>query len=600
MPRIPDAEVERIKRQVSLESLVREHGVALKRLGSNLVGLCPFHDDHEPSLVITPSKNLWNCLGACQTGGSVIDWVMKTRSCDFRQAVVILRDRCGMPVRAASLAAKTATIEKCVDSSGRGLLERVVRHYQHALTRSTDALNFLMERGIRDEAALETFRLGYVDRTLQSALPSRKTRAGMAIREQLKELGILSSSGHERFAGCVVFPITGRDGTISEIYGRRIRDDVRPGTPVHMYLPGPHRGIWNVGCLGQEEIILCEAIIDALTFWVNGLRNVTCGYGVNGFTDELRTALKEAGTQHVLLAYDRDDAGDKAAAKHAADLEAMGMTTRRLLLPRGMDVNAYALKVTPANKSLENLIHQPTARHATPAQLEALETLDRDPQPKNGTKPANSPAILANPITVAKEEIAAQVDEQKDEITFQFGDRQYRVRGLSKNLSYDQMRISLLIRRGDDYHLDHIDLCNARQRHNFIKTAAEELAIKDQVIKKDLGKICSSWKNARISTSRTRSRPQKPASNSPRRRPKKPWLSSATLAWSSESWRISTLAAWWVRTPTSCWPTWPQSHASCRNPWPSSSRAHPLRAKPRSWKPSWRSCRMNTRSSIPR
>lgn len=77
--RIPEQELERIKTEVSLQRLDEAAGVVLRRHGSDLIGLCPFHDDHEPSLVITPAKNLWHCLGACQASGSVIDWIGATR-----------------------------------------------------------------------------------------------------------------------------------------------------------------------------------------------------------------------------------------------------------------------------------------------------------------------------------------------------------------------------------------------------------------------------------------------------------------------------------------------------------------------------------------
>ena len=78
MARIPTEELERLKQDVSLVRLVEAHGVELRPHGHDLLGLCPFHEDHEPSFVVSPEKNLWHCLGACQTGGSVIDWVMKT------------------------------------------------------------------------------------------------------------------------------------------------------------------------------------------------------------------------------------------------------------------------------------------------------------------------------------------------------------------------------------------------------------------------------------------------------------------------------------------------------------------------------------------
>ena len=76
MARIPNDEIERLRSEVSIERLVVARGVQLKKHGQDLAGLCPFHDDKTPSLVVSPEKNLWHCLGACQTGGSVIDWVM--------------------------------------------------------------------------------------------------------------------------------------------------------------------------------------------------------------------------------------------------------------------------------------------------------------------------------------------------------------------------------------------------------------------------------------------------------------------------------------------------------------------------------------------
>jgi hypothetical protein len=91
MARIPEEVIERLKQEVSLERLVAARGIELKRHGKDLVGLCPFHEDHSPSLVVTPAKNVWNCLGACQQGGDVIQWVMKAQGISFRHAVELLR-----------------------------------------------------------------------------------------------------------------------------------------------------------------------------------------------------------------------------------------------------------------------------------------------------------------------------------------------------------------------------------------------------------------------------------------------------------------------------------------------------------------------------
>jgi hypothetical protein len=111
MGRIAAGELERLKAEISLERLAEARGVVLTRHGADLIGRCPFHDDKSPSLVISPQKNLWHCLGACQTGGSVIDWVMRAEGVSFRHAVELLRE--GFSPLAASLRiVKLATVPK--------------------------------------------------------------------------------------------------------------------------------------------------------------------------------------------------------------------------------------------------------------------------------------------------------------------------------------------------------------------------------------------------------------------------------------------------------------------------------------------------------
>ena len=99
-------------------------------------------------------------------------------------------------------------------------------------------------------------------------------------------------------------------------------------------------------------------MLDALTFWCAGFRNVTTSYGIEGFTDEHHEAFKRFGVERVLIAYDRDDAGERAATKLAERLLAEGIGCYRIQFPRGMDANEYALKVEPATKSLELVIRK--------------------------------------------------------------------------------------------------------------------------------------------------------------------------------------------------------------------------------------------------
>ena len=209
-------------------------------------------------------------------------------------------------------------------------------------------------------------------------LPEKNRKAGGEIRARLQKVGLYRESGHEHFAGSLIVPILDESGHVVEVYGRKLRDDLRAGTPKHLYLPANEtrgRGVWNVQALAaSREIILCEALIDALTFWCAGYRNVTSAYGIEGFTDEMLDAFRRHGIERVLIAFDRDEAGERGAAKVAERLMAAGIECFRIQFPKGMDANEYALKVTPASKSLGIVIRKAlwlgkgTAPTRTPAE----------------------------------------------------------------------------------------------------------------------------------------------------------------------------------------------------------------------------------------
>ena len=265
---------------VSLERLVAAAGIELVRHGADLIGRCPFHEDHAPSLIVSPEKNLWHCLGACQTGGSAIDWVMRTRGVSFRHAVELLRGAPMAPARRLPAPLKP-------EADDQEALGQVVAYYHSALKESPEALRYLESRGLAHPEMIGRFKLGFANRTLGYRLPEKNRKAGAEMRGRLQRLGILRESGHEHFNGSIVVPIFSLAGDVLGMYGRKITPNLREGTPLHLYLPGPHRGVWNEEALeASQEIILCESLIDALTFWCAGFRNVTASYGVGGFTED--------------------------------------------------------------------------------------------------------------------------------------------------------------------------------------------------------------------------------------------------------------------------------------------------------------------------
>jgi DNA primase catalytic core len=545
MARIPESEIERLKTEVALERLVGAAGIELKRAGKDLVGRCPFHEDKGPSLVVSPAKNLWHCMGACQMGGSPIDWVMRMNGVSFRHAVELLRT--DPSLAAGSQPVKHSTVRKlpapvAPDADDQALLNQVIGYYHETLKQSPEALRYLEARGIGAPEALERHRLGFANRTLGLRLPKTTRLAGAAVRARLQKLGILRDSGHEHFNGSLVIPVLDESGNVTEVYGRKITAGLRPGTPLHLYLPGPHRGVWNVQALpASKEMILCEALIDALTFWCTGYRNVTAAYGIEGFTDGILAAFKCHGTERVLIAYDRDDAGERAAAKVAQRLEAEGIEPWRIQFPKGMDANEYALKLQPAAKALGVAIRkavwlgkgEPKARGPieaspapiavtldveprAPARAGAVSSLAADLAAKEEVQKPAAPAIEAAAALPAAavppavpDEIAAEVTE--NEVTMSLGDRRYRVRGLAKNLSFEVLRVNLLASRAERFYVDTLDLYSAKQRSSYLTHAALQLEIREDVLKTDVGRVLMKLEGLQEKNLRRTLEPKAPA-----------------------------------------------------------------------------------------
>lgn len=521
MARIPEAELARLKAEVSVQRLVEGCGVVLRKQGNDLVGACPFHDDSSPSLVVTPGKNLWHCLGACGRGGGPIDWVMTAQGVSFRHAVELLREASPAlsvlsktrPWKGAGPAVKSTRPKLpslvAVDAADQELLNTVVGYYTETLATHDEARAFLTRRRIDHPEAVERFRLGFGDRTLGYRIPGNQTAEGKRIRSRLQALGVLRSTGHEHFRGSLVIPVVDEPGDVGEIYGRKIRDDLRSGTPKHLYLPGPHRGVFNIAAFADtSELIVCESLIDALTLWCAGFRHVTATYGTDGWTGDHQAAITEHEIGRVLIAFDADDAGDRGATALAEQLSETGVETFRVQLPRGTDVNQIAVEADDPTEVLGRFLRKATW----------LDTERPTSQPPAAAVPPglDSPAHVAEPVepeplvVPATQPDAVEQDVEDEpgdeqgavvgrELVIELGTRRWRVRGLEKVTSFDVLRVNLLVTRTDrprlssdtapGFHVDTLDLYSARARAAFVAAAAGELRFEGEVIKADLGRV---------------------------------------------------------------------------------------------------------------
>jgi hypothetical protein len=256
------------------------------------------------------------------------------------------------------------------------------------------------------------------------------------------------------------------------------------------------------------------------------MRNVTAAYGIEGFTADHLEAFKRHGVEQVLIAFDRDEAGDRGVEKVAKQLVENGMSCYRVQFPRGMDANEYARKMSPPAKALELALRSavwmggakrppalatpmPTAIE-TPAASAPPPTPPATPSPP--ASPVEAPSLAAPPPAAAAPLEAAPMapvaivestapgavpmpdvpcEVTADEVRFAFGDRRYRIRGLSKNTSFDALKVNVLAARGEGerFHVDTLDLYGARQRAIYSKQGAVELGVEEDVIKADLGKV---------------------------------------------------------------------------------------------------------------
>ena len=571
MARFSDDELDRIKKETDIVALIESYGTKLKQRpdGHEYLGCCPLHDDSTPSLFVNKPKGLWQCKGQCGCGGDVFKWIERAEKVSFRHAVELLQSKSvGVLASNGTKAAFVRRLESPIDGSveDHQLLAQVSDYYHSRLSQSPDAIAYLQSRGLDNAEAIAKFKIGFCDRTLGLRLPNNQHKAGKEIRSRLESLGILKQTGHEAMRGSITFPILLGENNVGEIYGRRIMKGTPPNER-HWYLSGPHVGVWNAEAFQcSNEIILCESIIDALTFWIAGYRNVTTSYGNQGFTDELYQAFIEHDVKICWIAWDNDEKSNPLALKLAERLMAQGIKCMRIKFPsNAKDANEFASKLKdgngsahgslsmlmrsaewflPSNMPLTSVakVKQESAqassirselgphkeqRPSTTLDVDAKKTSAASNQTLEApTKPVAEPEtrdrqliesnsttqpklfLLGAGVDVAKPEtsevpskpvanagsslpaktIDAEVKE--NEISITIGNRSYRIRGLSKNgTSYDSMKVNVLVRKGEAFFVDTLDIYAARSRNLFIKETSRELSLEEEIIKRDLGKI---------------------------------------------------------------------------------------------------------------
>lgn len=450
-----------IKRTTDLVRVVASYGIALKKVGKDHVGLCPFHDDHKPSLRVTGGKGLFRCP-ACGASGNVIQFVARKEGIGDREAALkLLGSVPGVKVAArvaappANPAATPPTAS--VPLNPAALLQRVVTFYVKTLHKDRAGLDYLKSRHLTEPTLLAGFQVGYCNGTLPAVLPPSGE-----IVEGLKTLGVLNARGQEHFRGCMTVPILDSQGNVCGIYGRRITN----AEPQHLYLPGAHRGVFNhYAARVNKTVFLTEAILDAMSLWQVGFKNVIALYGAQGWTADHAQLLRESATREAWLCLDNDEAGRNGTEQLKEKLAALGVANVHVVQwPEGVkDANEFFASRGP--KEFEALLAAVDSRaQAPPVQSELTAKLG-----------------------------AEEVTATAEGMSVCYGARRYELRGIERP-SPARLRATIKAVSSEPsqlgrFHIDTVDFYLSRSRRAFVLETARLFHEAAEVIESDLNRL---------------------------------------------------------------------------------------------------------------
>ncbi|MBF0104861.1 MAG: toprim domain-containing protein [Deltaproteobacteria bacterium] len=440
--------IEQLKRKTSLSDYIQLRGVKLNKVGNNYKGLCPFHNETAPSFTVNPQDNLWQCFG-CGIGGDVFSFVERFDKVGFSKAVQIVAKNQG-----SSLKEPPPQNTPTQDSVRQiKLLNHVVKFYQQELVNDKRGLDYLKQRAITDKQSILDFGTGFCAGNLSNILPTDEDTL-----DQLKQIGILNKNGHEMFYGCVVFPLTDFDGTILGLYGRRVVED----QVSHLYLPGPRKGLMNwQAAKRSRNLIFAESIIDALTLYSHGFKNVIPVYGTNGFTNWHEELFKRYPIEQVFICFDNDEAGRTGAFSVRAKVKQFKPTGKRVHIDivnlPCKDINDYFCKGHSAD-DFKNLL-------------------------KSTAKKIPDEAI--QPV---KKERFYEITEHGFKISY--AQREYEVKGISRQGT--QLKATIKASSdltGERFQITTLDFYSLRSRDWFAKVLKDLFNERFEIVFEDLNRI---------------------------------------------------------------------------------------------------------------
>ena len=353
---LPDSFLDELVARCDIYDVVSRY-VPLKKSGANYFGVCPFHNEKTPSFSVSRDKQIYHCFG-CGAGGGVINFIMRIENMTFPEAVRHLADLVGMEVPEESGRDQfRARRQRLTD-----LATDAARHYVAMLygPQGQAGREYLLGRGLRP-ATLKHFGLGFAPEGWDGLI--RAMTAKGYTKSELMECGLVvqnqSGGVYDRFRNRVMFPIIDIRGKVIA-FGGRVMDDSTPkylnssDTPIF----NKSRNLFAMNFAKKTKrnyFLLAEGYMDVIALHQAGFDCAVASLGTS-LTEEQARLMAARGKEEVVICYDSDEAGKKAAQRAIDILGRSGLKVRVLRMNGAKDPDEYIRKNGP--EAFENLLRR--------------------------------------------------------------------------------------------------------------------------------------------------------------------------------------------------------------------------------------------------
>ncbi|HUR30288.1 MAG TPA: DNA primase [Saprospiraceae bacterium] len=341
--------IDEVLDRVRIEEVVQDF-VNLKRRGSNLIGLCPFHHEKTPSFSVSPTRNIYKCFG-CGKGGDSVRFVMEHESYDYPETIRYLANKYGVQLEETQQDEESLKAEKERETVYK-ILDFALKFFKKQLLETEEGqvagLNYFKERGFRNKT-IEDFGLGYASQSLD-AFVTEALNSGFT-KEILHRAGLITQAEGDFFRHRVIFPIFNISGKVIAFAGRQLTSNKRSPK----YINSPETEIYNkrkvlYGLFHAKKAIrekdncfLVEGYTDVISLHQAGIENVVASSGTALTPDQIRLIKRYA--SRITVLYDSDPAGIKAAMRGLELILEENLDIQLVLLPEGEDPDSFVQKV---------------------------------------------------------------------------------------------------------------------------------------------------------------------------------------------------------------------------------------------------------------